>query len=408
MRGESLVKRDRDGIWYCRPYLGVNRITGRPIRPYRRFPQARTKAEAERLAEEWVASHAEAAKLGVSSRLSELVASYIDTLEAAHAPVNTVKTYRSTLRCYIAPNVGRTRVDEFTTATATALYNVVLMQESRRGGKISPNTVLKMHWLLAGAFKHFARSGLCAHNPMLAVTHPDPVVKEARAYDEHEFARIASYLQGALRSSDASPEAVFARSVAFATYLSLWHGTRAGETLALSIEDAQLWRSNLHVHCTMVDDAGVVTRQEKTKGRRSRNVSIYDEVVPEIEEHLAWADAAVPRRRDVPRMVVTMPDGSYVRPSDLSRAFGCQVRDRLGLPSDTHFHTLRHTHATWMILQGADIVSVAERLGHAKESMTLELYGHLMPGRDAAAVEAFAEFARWAERQGQDQRRDWQ
>lgn len=136
---------------------------------------------------------------------------------------------------------------------------------------------------------------------------------------------------------------------------------------------------------------------EKTKGKKSRNITIYEDPVVEFRRHLEWADEVVPHAGDVLRMVVTTPDGGYMRASDLSHYFDDQIRDPLGLPADTHFHTLRHTHATWMILNGANLVEVKERLGHAKESTSLALYGHLMPGRDAAAVEAFAEFARRAE-----------
>ena len=37
-----------------------------------------------------------------------------------------------------------------------------------------------------------------------------------------------------------------------------------------------------------------------------------------------------------------------------------------------------------------------ERLGHAKVTTTLELYGHVLPGRDAAAAQAFADAASMA------------
>ena len=55
------------------------------------------------------------------------------------------------------------------------------------------------------------------------------------------------------------------------------------------------------------------------------------------------------------------------------------------------FHTLRHTHATWLLYNGVDIRTVSERLGHAKVTTTLELYAHVLPGRDDLAAETFGE-----------------
>ena len=57
-------------------------------------------------------------------------------------------------------------------------------------------------------------------------------------------------------------------------------------------------------------------------------------------------------------------------------------------------HSFRHTHAAALIAQGVDLLAVSRRLGHANVRITLELYGHLLPGQDeraAAAMERFAQ-----------------
>ncbi|WP_331774062.1 tyrosine-type recombinase/integrase [Sulfurospirillum sp. 1612] len=43
-------------------------------------------------------------------------------------------------------------------------------------------------------------------------------------------------------------------------------------------------------------------------------------------------------------------------------------------------HNLRHTHASWMALEGADILQIKEQLGHKKLDMTLR-YSHLIPNQ---------------------------
>lgn len=71
-----------------------------------------------------------------------------------------------------------------------------------------------------------------------------------------------------------------------------------------------------------------------------------------------------------------------------------------GLPAGTRFHSLRHTHASWLIANGCDIKTVSERLGHSDVAVTLKVYGHLMPGRDAAAAQVFEEAAKRAAGKG--------
>jgi len=55
------------------------------------------------------------------------------------------------------------------------------------------------------------------------------------------------------------------------------------------------------------------------------------------------------------------------------------------------FHGLRHTHASQLISEGVDIVTVSKRLGHAKPDITLRIYAHLFQkddGKAAAAINA--------------------
>jgi integrase len=51
---------------------------------------------------------------------------------------------------------------------------------------------------------------------------------------------------------------------------------------------------------------------------------------------------------------------------------------RLGI-KDASFHTLRHTAASWAVMQGADLYSVGQLLGHKTLKMT-KRYAHLSPG----------------------------
>ncbi|NQU29430.1 MAG: site-specific integrase, partial [Anaerolineae bacterium] len=44
------------------------------------------------------------------------------------------------------------------------------------------------------------------------------------------------------------------------------------------------------------------------------------------------------------------------------------------------FHPLRHTAASLMLNNGVSVLAVSKRLGHAQPSITLDVYGHLIPG----------------------------
>lgn len=83
-------------------------------------------------------------------------------------------------------------------------------------------------------------------------------------------------------------------------------------------------------------------------------------------------------------LVFTTPDGLPVNPS--------HVRDVLAtllavasIPN-VRYHTLRHTAATLLLLDGTPLFDVSRVLGHAEIGTTSDIYGHLVPEMTASAA----------------------
>jgi site-specific recombinase XerD len=53
--------------------------------------------------------------------------------------------------------------------------------------------------------------------------------------------------------------------------------------------------------------------------------------------------------------------------------------------ADSIPHTLRHTAASWLVMQGVDLYAVGQILGHKTPRMT-QRYAHLSPDYMATAV----------------------
>ena len=51
------------------------------------------------------------------------------------------------------------------------------------------------------------------------------------------------------------------------------------------------------------------------------------------------------------------------------------------------FHDLRHTFASRLIQNGESLAYVKDQMGHHSIKVTVDVYGHLMPGSNKAAVD---------------------
>ena len=88
-------------------------------------------------------------------------------------------------------------------------------------------------------------------------------------------------------------------------------------------------------------------------------------------------------------LIFTIKTGGPIHPRNLLRDFKILVREA-GLPV-IWFHDLRHTAASLMLNHGIPLIIASRRLGHARPSITLDVYGHLIPNRQAEAAELMDE-----------------
>ena len=68
-------------------------------------------------------------------------------------------------------------------------------------------------------------------------------------------------------------------------------------------------------------------------------------------------------------------DGTYIQPRTMQHTSSV-IHNQLGFP-EFDFHSLRHTHCTMLLDNGADPKYVQTRLGHKSVQITLDIYQHL-------------------------------
>lgn len=68
-------------------------------------------------------------------------------------------------------------------------------------------------------------------------------------------------------------------------------------------------------------------------------------------------------------------DGTYIQPRTIQHTSSV-IHNQLGFP-EFDFHSLRHTHCTMLLDNGADPKYVQTRLGHKSVQITLDIYQHL-------------------------------
>jgi integrase len=121
------------------------------------------------------------------------------------------------------------------------------------------------------------------------------------------------------------------------------------------------WSSvNLERRIVLVENVG----EFRTKTRKMRAIPLNELV------HLVLRNKT--RQGD---RVFVFPDGRPLSVGYVSRTFKKYVR-KAHLSEEIHFHSLRHTGATWLVQRDVPIYSIQQLLGHSRVDMT-QIYSHL-------------------------------
>ncbi len=85
-------------------------------------------------------------------------------------------------------------------------------------------------------------------------------------------------------------------------------------------------------------------------------------------------------------LFTTPNDGKQLDPNNMRKRVFYRCLDFAELRR-VRFHDLRHTFASLLIQQGESLVYVKDQLGHHSIQITVDTYGHLVPGGNRQAVD---------------------
>jgi integrase len=162
-------------------------------------------------------------------------------------------------------------------------------------------------------------------------------------------------------------------------------GLRWGESAALRKTDIDWQRSRIHVQRT-VSDKGL--RIEPCKDGEARWVKASPALLLALREHVEAMNLDGQVKDWTPEqraLVFPTTYGNVLRYSHFLDSVWRPLPAKAGLPY-RKYHSTRHTFATWLLSDGADLRWVQAQLGHATIGQTADTYGHVQPDRHEAAA----------------------
>lgn len=274
---------------------------------------------------------------------------------------------------WISPVLGQLPMKDITP------FHLEKLKRDMATGEQSPRSVEYALSVVRQVFNTAKRLGsFNGENPTAKVKFPKPDNGRMRFLTHEEAGRLLEALKG--KSVD----------VHDMTLLSLHCGLRFGEIASLTWQDVDTERGTLTIRDAKAGSRyAFLTEQAAAmlKGRTQGKPADY--VFP------AWESKEEARK-----------SGGNKRMDRISATFARTVED-LGLNDGMDdprlricFHSCRHSHASWLIEEGADLYTVQKLLGHKTNVMTMR-YSHLSENKLRGAAQALSKAMRRTKDAGQ-------
>lgn len=344
--------RKRGDAWELRVSSGF-KADGKPILITRTFRGTRKEAEMALMA--MVLEYGRGRDQGSLSTVDEMVA---QSIRMSKLSPTTLAEYRRAAdrlpRSLASMPVWKVRPLDLERA----------YDELARSGH-SEHSVRRVHEVLSSAFGRAVRWGWIEKSPAASARPPARPRSSVAAVTPDLIRRIL----------DAAP-----RPVDLWIRLTFISGARRGEICALRWDDLDGARLVIRRNVVYTPASGLVVKTTKTDNERY--LMLDSDTVAMLE---AWrAEQARVIRSE---WIFTHDSVSPWRPDYIGLAIR-RIQRKVGV--DFRIHSMRHAAASQLLDAGFPISAVSSRLGHDRESTTLNIYSHTLAGRDAQAADHLA------------------
>ena len=374
----GLYKRKSDGLWVGNVSLGFD-AEGRRIR---KTVYAKSKTEVKEKMQQLQQDALNGLPVKAESLTVDQHFQDWFRVKAGDVKETTLANYKNVYNANIKPHLGHVKVKSLDYRRINALFEQ--LQE-----KGLTRTISMVSFLLRSALEDATRKGLVPANQAKLSASRRQKEKEARYMNQEEIKKFFEAAKGERLEN--------------ALILAVNTGLRPGEWCGLPWSAVDWKNKKVSVSQALIESEGKVWIDDvKTEaGRRIISLSetamaaLRQQKKRQLEEEMAHrgkVKEAAEKGKELPpwenkqNLVFTNENGGLLyRSSALKRLFN-RVNKKAGLEGVTP-HTLRHTHASILIFQGVDPKTICARLGHTDVAFTLQVYGHLFPGKDESAAE---------------------
>jgi len=364
-RGTIITRTQKDGT---KRYATVIRIGGK-----QRWKTFAKKTEAEA----YLDRNSTDAREGTWRQLKKATfEQYVEKWKAMHLlPTKlkyaTLNSYGSNIKRHLIPAFGTYPMTAIDSEQITAFESKLLTEGQ------SPKSTRNIIQLLNRILEDARRDGYLRISPMADLKFAKLTREEKRALTKDEVGELLSRCDGD-------------KMLRLVVLLGLLAGLRRNETFALAWEDVDTAGNVIHVR------RNLFWRHGKYQGARAEHEPAWILHAPKTKASIRAVDLSPLLKLELQEFYLQSENKSGLifrtsagGPIDPHNFYERQFRALIRIEDEeerkkkmdlnwANLHTLRHTFGSVKLEHGENLIYVSKQLGHAKPSITADVYAHLL------------------------------
>lgn len=344
---------------------------------YSKNVKATSPRQADKLLVQFVSEIDSGAYQGsVNTIFADFAQVFINDYARQNCQPVTVEGYLKMLNGRILDEIGHYKLSKLSPLVLNKFYNTLINSTKEIKNKdgeaeevycLGQESLNKYYNLINGIFRYAVDMKVLKSNPNESVPKPKTKKHEIKKRQFYEPSELKKFIKAIDSIKDDSYKLIF--------YLPVMCGLRKAEVLGLSKNDIDLEKQkiNLTTSCEYVKSKKIYTDLKTKSSIRS---IYYPQILHELLKTYLENCLTDYLFENITEDNIDDRLEQIIKDNNLRRLT---------------YHKLRHSHATFLLANGADIETVRNRLGHADISTT-NIYVHALEKNDKKASKKINNF----------------
>lgn len=365
---------------------------------------AKKKADLRKKAEVFKFTVQQGIEQDANITVGQWIDKWLEVIVKPTVKASTHNIYRQKT-AYVKAKFGHMKLVSISSIELQAFFNELAIEGGTQGKGLSKTTVNAVRRYFKTCCTAAVDNGILKKNPVEVTKQLRQKKKKIVVMDEKEMIRFLKVAKDGDYIYEGVSNPKYLNYNDGTKYLiqcyynlvntALATGMRISELRGLTWKCVNMSKKYIEVKQQLKDTSDEDEFDDPKSDYSNRKIGVNPMVLEELKAfkkyQKKYADMLGDQFKNDKNLVFTNMFGTPISINNFRRRYYNKMLVRAKIAPGFTIHSMRHTHATILLMRGINVKVVSERLGHSNINITLNIYAHVLKAMEETAADMWEE-----------------